>query len=1543
MAKSLSSQRLKSRILYRHSPLTVVRVLFVFLLLALSLTVMSSPKAQAAVSPYVNFQARLMNNGGGIVPDGTYNIEFKLYNAASSSGSSQGSCTGDANCLWTETRTSGNVVTVKNGYVTVNLGSVTSLPSIDWSQQLWLTMRIGGIGAPSWDPEMSPRLQMTATPYAFSAGKLSTTNGSFTSTLSIGAPTGGSQIFTIPDQGAAGSYNLLTTASAATGFIQNGTSPQTANYNITGNGTIGGNLLVSGTYNGNTFTGDTLTFSNAAQSTINAAAGQNLALSAPATQSILIGTVNSNTITLGTTTATSTITLGRSTTSNTINIGNGNTSNTNTQTINIGAGTPAGTGNAQVTIGNTANNSAVTANAGTGNINLNTVNTTGGTIVKSATSNSTAALQIQNASNNEVLTVDTANGRTILGKASSITGKLLLYNGTNANTVTLQSGTTSTGYTLTLPTAVGASGDCLKDSTGAGVLAFGSCGTNGVTTIGAIDTQTKSVNGAVISGTSIYMQTADASNPGLVSTGPQTIAGNKTLTGATTLTLATNSAVALTVNATSGTTAVGAIVNQGQTADVLQLNSTASAGTQTNGMLYTHNGTGTTTNALNITNTTGTLTNGLNFSGTIGTDINRGSGTLTMNGGSGVNLQVGGSTAVAVDANGATVNGTLALHNSYPVYSWTTPGGSDLNYKTIANVNLGTGTNVGATFTVDLSAACTTGSCTGFSLHYVGSIMRSGAVQDDTLSATVRGPYASYVRVVKTSNSTYELQVSQAVTGNMVTFTTQFTSVSGGTVTYVQNPANGSAGTNYTSSVTNTSYFSHIHTEGNILITNTNAIALSVSDNFSNPTLNVDTTTRTVYVDNIDAFATTGSPAPIARISRVSASSGANFGTGAYSPATTFTPNAGTVLIANVVMEKDTFGTNMNTTGSDITFSGGGLTWVPIVGRAATIGNTYDMAFRSFYAVVGGSPASTTVTTRSNGNGTAFPSFRYHVMVDEYSGVDTTTPVAGAISGNRFSTNNDTFTATLGATPTTGDVKIGVSGMDEDNSPYGYLTPSGWSQIYNRNPSGGEGPDSQILSRTNSTSTTLNWSLTGNLDLSPNTMTVYGGYILKQSTTTTTNAVLTLGAASTDIVSSASRSFQVQNGVGSSLMYIDSASGRVGIGTNGPAYKLDVQDSQANNYVMRIQNGDTGTNADGLLIDLGIPGSRNNNNQYIAFSNGGSNISGVIRGNGSGVVQYLTTGADYAEYFKAPPGDLPDKAELVQLNPNDKQAVLRSDSDTQKPIAGIVSTAPGFVGNGPICLIHDDDCDANYEKSNALISMTGQVPLKVDNSHGLISVGDPVTVSATPGVGAKATTSGYIVGSALESLDGASGTIMILVRPQYYTPPVANFEDQVTSLQNQVAGFGSTINTGMMQALTLKVTGNANIQGDLNVGGTIKAKNLELSGHFITHGQTPVVELLPAAGIAGAGADPQVSVVGNDISGLITIVTGTDASADAILRLTFNKPYGSTPQILLTPVGKGSASLQPYVDSPTNTNMAIGVIQVPQSGETYKFNYQIMQ
>jgi hypothetical protein len=212
--------------------------------------------ATAAANNTVNFQARLEGAGGSIAPDGFYNIQFKLYNAASSGTN-----------LWTEsyfdangvTAGSDNRVQVVNGYVSVSLGSQTAFPStIAWNQDLYVTMNIGGTtqtATPSYDGEMNPRLSLTAVPYAFQAGQLAQFNGTsgFTSTLSVLQPTVGNQVFQIADQAAAGAYTLCVQGSASCGFaagtatsyVQNTVTLQTGttNFNISGSGTAATSIL----------------------------------------------------------------------------------------------------------------------------------------------------------------------------------------------------------------------------------------------------------------------------------------------------------------------------------------------------------------------------------------------------------------------------------------------------------------------------------------------------------------------------------------------------------------------------------------------------------------------------------------------------------------------------------------------------------------------------------------------------------------------------------------------------------------------------------------------------------------------------------------------------------------------------------------------------------------------------------------------------------------------------------------------------------------------------------------------------------------------------------------------------------------------------------------------------------------------------------------------------------------------------------------------------------------------------------------------------
>src|SRR5665647_348904 len=139
--------------------------------------------AATGVSQQINFQGRLLNSQGATVPDGYYNIQFKIYqdgdgqSAANATGSPAGSL------KWTESDLNANSqgVEVKNGFLSVQLGVVTPFGSnIDWNQDtLWLSMNIAGTGVActpfsscSPDGEMLPMKRLSSTPYSLNSGLL---------------------------------------------------------------------------------------------------------------------------------------------------------------------------------------------------------------------------------------------------------------------------------------------------------------------------------------------------------------------------------------------------------------------------------------------------------------------------------------------------------------------------------------------------------------------------------------------------------------------------------------------------------------------------------------------------------------------------------------------------------------------------------------------------------------------------------------------------------------------------------------------------------------------------------------------------------------------------------------------------------------------------------------------------------------------------------------------------------------------------------------------------------------------------------------------------------------------------------------------------------------------------------------------------------------------------------------------------------------------------------------------------------------------------
>jgi len=233
---------------------------------------------------------------------------------------------------------------------------------------------------------------------------------------------------------------------------------------------------------------------------------------------------------------------------------------------------------------------------------------------------------------------------------------------------------------------------------------------------------------------------------------------------------------------------------------------------------------------------------------------------------------------------------------------------------------------------------------------------------------------------------------------------------------------------------------------------------------------------------------------------------------------------------------------------------------------------------------------------------------------------------------------------------------------------------------------------------------------------------------------------------------SSSTAINVYDGSGNAAFIVSSSGKSLGVGTSTLTYALNVDGSQASTYIARINNSATNNTADGLLISLGVANaSRSTGNYFIGFANGSETVAGKIQG-GADAVAYTTSAADLAEYFRI--SDLNDKpkfGEIVVLDKSkERSVVVASASVDQKEPLGVVSTNPGFVGNAPICLINDNNCDQNYAQYNVLVSLAGQVPVKISLENGPIAVGDYLTLSSTtPGVAVKMVESGYIIGIAV--------------------------------------------------------------------------------------------------------------------------------------------------------------------------------------------------
>ncbi|NDC96488.1 hypothetical protein EB077_14380, partial [bacterium] len=286
------------------------------------------------------------------------------------------------------------------------------------------------------------------------------------------------------------------------------------------------------------------------------------------------------------------------------------------------------------------------------------------------------------------------------------------------------------------------------------------------------------------------------------------------------------------------------------------------------------------------------------------------------------------------------------------------------------------------------------------------------------------------------------------------------------------------------------------------------------------------------------------------------------------------------------------------------------------------------------------------------------------------------------------------------------------------------------------------------------------------------------------------------------------------------------------------------------------------------------------------------------------------SGADFAEYFvQKVPGSLQPGDVVCQLSDKKVQACDGAGGT----LLGAVSTNPGYIGN--------DIFDPADPDNTVIVALLGQVPVKVSDANGSIQPGDHLTYSSQLGVAVKATGTGMSIGTAMEELTASDGTIMVLLRPTWYSPPLGDIL-QGSSLNvsgDSILGGNVTIGgnlnvSGATTLTTLTVTGSVTIQQNLTVqGNTTIAGNLTVGGKIITAGATPVAVLGVATGIGAS-----YTIEGNDTAGTITVVTGTSVSYGEQVAVNFSAAYTSVPRINLTPISEAAGNQNYYLARDTS-------------------------
>lgn len=133
--------------------------------------------------------------------------------------------------------------------------------------------------------------------------------------------------------------------------------------------------------------------------------------------------------------------------------------------------------------------------------------------------------------------------------------------------------------------------------------------------------------------------------------------------------------------------------------------------------------------------------------------------------------------------------------------------------------------------------------------------------------------------------------------------------------------------------------------------------------------------------------------------------------------------------------------------------------------------------------------------------------------------------------------------------------------------------------------------------------------------------------------------------------------------------------------------------------------------------------------------------------------------------------------------------------------------------------------------------------------------------------------------------------------------------------------------------------GPGKLTGDLEVTDEFTAK------HLIGETGLPTLTTQAAAGTGATAALTGGSPGSSDMSGEITLTTGTSPASGYQLLLAFHTAYSSLPKVTLTPANAAAAALQAFVQehTPAGDGFRLHLVGAPPASSALKWHYQVMQ